>query len=263
MEPLAQSLRRAALYRLAAGALSYPAPALLASVRDQTDRCLAASREGGALAAALAAFRRVQDETPADALAEEYVFLFDRQVPCPPYETAYGDGRRMAGKAAELADVAGFYTAFHLRPSTLHPDMEDHVAAELEFMSILALKEAVARADGLDRALEVTRGAERLFLRDHLGRWAGAFARRLRETTSLPYYRAAADLLGSLVDAEVRALGAKPAPVTGLVGADPLQAESLACPFGGACGPEGAEPDEAPPARDRAAPGRVEPEGAS
>ncbi len=250
MELLTHSLHRAVLYRLAAEALSYPDAALLASLRERADRCLAAARHGKGLASALAAFRQALDEGSAEALAEEYVRLFDRQVRCAPYETAYGDGRRMAGKPAELADIAGFYTAFGLEPSARHPDMEDHIAAELEFMSLLALKEAVALAGGLERELEVTRGAERLFLRDHLGRWAGAFARHLKETTPLPYYRAAADLLASLVDEEVRVSGVEPTRVIERASPDPHEEDRFTCPFNTACGADGAEPQAEPPAPD-------------
>jgi TorA maturation chaperone TorD len=38
--------------------------------------------------------------------------------------------------------------------------MEDHIAAELEFMSVLALKEAYAGAEELPGGLTVTRDAK-------------------------------------------------------------------------------------------------------
>jgi TorA maturation chaperone TorD len=60
----------------------------------------------------------------------------------------------------KLADVAGFYAAFELTPATARPDMEDHIAAELEFMSVLALKEAYAGAEELPGGLTVTRDAK-------------------------------------------------------------------------------------------------------
>jgi TorA maturation chaperone TorD len=60
----------------------------------------------------------------------------------------------------KLADVTGFYAAFELTPATARPDMEDHIAAELEFMSVLALKEAYAGAEELPGGLTVTRDAK-------------------------------------------------------------------------------------------------------
>lgn len=251
-DAIARSLHRAALYRLAAGAFSYPEPGLLAELRSCATRCLdSRGAAGDPLTAAVAGFRAALREPDAVAsiLQQEYVFLFDRQVHCSPYETAYGDGRRIAGKSAELADIAGFYTAFGLAPSAARPDMVDHVAAELEFMSLLALKEAAALTEDLDEALAVTREAARAFLRDHLGRWAGAFARQLADSTAVPYYQAAGRLLAALVDEEVRALGVEPKPAVGLAAADPMQEEQFTCPFGDACDAGGeAAPDPAAPA---------------
>jgi hypothetical protein len=51
-------------------------------------------------------------------------------VRCPPYESAYGEAPQMAGKSAELADLAGFYAAFGLAPAASQPDMEDHVKVD-------------------------------------------------------------------------------------------------------------------------------------
>jgi TorA maturation chaperone TorD len=164
-------------------------------------------------------------------LAGEHVFLFDRQVRCPPYESAYTAAPRMAGKSAELADVAGFYTAFGLMPAEARPDMEDHIAVELEFMSALALKEAYALAEADADGVAVTRAAEVAFLTDHLGRWAEAFGGSLRAATPLPYYAAAAELLTAWVLAEVAALKATPTRLEALADPGPAGDEAFTCPM--------------------------------
>jgi TorA maturation chaperone TorD len=170
-----------------------------------------------------------RDADPA-AVAAEYVFLFDREVRCAPYEGAYG-GRGLAGKGAQLADVAGFYAAFGLRPAETQADMEDHVAAELEFMSALAFKEAWALGEHDAGALEVTRAAEATFLRDHLGTWALAFAQAVQSATPLPFYVTAAGVLAAWVEADAAARGVEPARLEGLQA--PAEEECFTCPMAG------------------------------
>ncbi|HXG02773.1 MAG TPA: molecular chaperone TorD family protein, partial [Candidatus Binatia bacterium] len=144
---------------------------------------------------------------------------------------AWGDGPHPADRPALLADVAGFYRAFGLEASGAEPDSEDHLVAEAEFMSALAIKEAWALAEGLTDAASIVREAQRAFLRDHLGRWAGAFAETLVRTTPLAYYAAAAALLSAWVDAEAAALGAEPARVTARAPVDPVGgADVFGCP---------------------------------
>jgi TorA maturation chaperone TorD len=137
----------------------------------------------------------------------------------------------MAGKSALLADIAGFYAAFGLEPSATHPDAEDHVAPECEFMSALCLKEAYALAEGMTEGLEVTRRAQASFLGEHLGRWAEAFAGAVKEATPLPYYGALADLLIAWAREEIAGLGAEPQRVSGRFGYDPVQEEAFTCPM--------------------------------
>lgn len=229
-QEVAQALGRAAVYRLLGAAFAYP----VAWRFQELAHVAAMAAEAPALAPAvrepLARFAAVAREVDPVAVAAEYVFLFDRQVRCPPYEGAYAAAREPAGKAARLADIAGFYAAFGVTPAAGQPDMEDHVAAELEFMSILALKEAYARGEAHLEGLEVTRGAESGFLADHLGCWPAAFAEALRAATPIPFYTAAAELLDAWVAAELRALGVRPAWAPG-AGAAPPEAESFTCPM--------------------------------
>jgi TorA maturation chaperone TorD len=93
---------------------------------------------------------------------------------CPPYETEYGQ-RHVFGQAQDLADIAGYYAAFGLEPAP-RGERVDHLTCELEFLSILALKEAAALAGQAGEAAAVCREAEASFLRDHLGRWLPALA---------------------------------------------------------------------------------------
>src|SRR3972149_5433040 len=119
---VAEALERAATYRLLGAAFRHPTEARLAE---------------GALGAAAAG--------PPPAAAAEHAFLFGRAQRCAPWESVYGEPAPFADAAACVADVVGFYETFGAA-SAAEPEMEDHIAAELEFMGGLALREACALA---------------------------------------------------------------------------------------------------------------------
>jgi putative dimethyl sulfoxide reductase chaperone len=228
--PIQERLERASLYRLLGGALARPQPERLAELAGAAEAL--APAVAPAVAEPLARFAAAARATDTAVVGDEYVFLFDRGAKVPPYEGAWEDAPQLAGKAALLADVAGFYAAFGLVPGEAQPDVEDHIAAECEFMSALALKEAYALAERDDEGVAITRTAQARFVGDHLGRWSGAFAEALREASPLPYYGALADLLGAWVRAEIEHLGAAPSVVLGSAGYDPIQeAEGFSCPM--------------------------------
>jgi TorA maturation chaperone TorD len=220
------ALARAAVYRLLGAAFAYP-------TSDRQPGIAALARAAGgaapALAGPLAELARCAETGDPAALGEEHVALFDRAARCPPYEGAWG-AAQPAGKAALLADVAGFYAAFGLVPAGAQPDVEDHVAAECEFASALCLKEAWALGQGDAERGEIATAALGAFLRDHLGRWAGAFAGALAEATAEPYYRALAAALAAWVAAETARLGLDPAPVGGPAPA-PSEEDCFTCPM--------------------------------
>jgi TorA maturation chaperone TorD len=108
----------------------------------------------------------------------------------------------------EMADVSGFFRAFGVEAS---PACErvDHISAELEFMHLLAVKEAVSlHEEGAGEHSEVCRDAARSFMRDHLGRWAPHFGESLVEQNADPVYAAAGRLLGGFVEFDSAAIEA-------------------------------------------------------
>jgi len=238
-----ERLERASLYRLLGWAFAYPVPDDLRAL-GLLARALSETAPSG-LAGPLARLAESVRDTDSADVAAEYVFLFDRGARCPPYEGAWSDAPQLAGKAALLADVAGFYRAFGLGPASAQPDAEDHIAAECEFMSVLALKEAWAVGEDNDEAAEVIRAAERSFLAEHLGRWTDVFTAALREATPVAFYGALADLLGVWVATEIAALGATPVRLDGRPCRDPIQEEeAFTCPMAPA--PSHDEGEEAP-----------------
>lgn len=212
-EPVRDALRRAVVYRVLAGAFAYPTREHLDEV-GRTAATSAAVDPSPPVAEALRALAHAARDADAGLLAETHVALFERGTACPPYEGAYGVPQ-MSGKAAQLADIAGFYAAFEMTPVPAQRDVDDHIGAELDFMAALALKEGWAAAEQEGEGFEIVRSAERAFVDDHLARWAEAFAARLLEVPPPDFYGAAARLLVAWLSDDCRRLGIVPRPLGG------------------------------------------------
>jgi DMSO reductase family type II enzyme chaperone len=112
-----------------------------------------------------------------------YVTCFGHTVrgDCSMNEIEYGDIKAdPLFQPHRLADLGAFYAAFGLEMTPDAAERQDHISIELEFMSVLAAKEAYALEHQLDdEQAAVCREAQKKFLREHLGRWTPAFTRRL------------------------------------------------------------------------------------
>jgi TorA maturation chaperone TorD len=167
----------------------------------------------------------------------EYWRLFGSGGTVSPYETEY-DPLVGVRKGHELADLLGFYTAFGFKIGEAQREFPDHLAVELEFMSLLLLKVLYARQKGMAEAEELTRDAAAAFLRDHLGRWVEAFAERLQGETESASFRALARLLQTFLGEEGRLLGVTPMTIGASLD---RPGETVQCPFAGQCGALGPE----------------------
>lgn len=100
---------------------------------------------------------------------------------CPLNEIEYGEIKADGlYQPHRLADLAAFYRAFGLDVADDATERQDHICLELEFLCVLAAKEAYALEHQLDAGeLALCLDAEKKFLREHLGRWTPGFARRL------------------------------------------------------------------------------------
>lgn len=117
---------------------------------------------------------------PLGALQQQHDRIFGHTLRgnvCP-YEVEYGRTQALQ-QAQELADLAGFYAAFGLRPAADRRERPDHVACELEFLEFLYRKEiwSIQLRDSEMRG--TTQRAVRRFLRDHLARFGRAFGLEL------------------------------------------------------------------------------------
>ncbi len=138
-------------------------------------------------------------------LQTDHVRLFGHSVrgACPPYELEYDRGE-IIQQTAELADLAGFYTAFGLQLADSAFERPDHAAVECEFMGVLCAKEAWGLETGEPALAESCFDAQRLFLRDHLARWFPAFARRVETADPIGLYGRTALLAREIVNEDCR-----------------------------------------------------------
>ncbi|MBI4659840.1 MAG: molecular chaperone TorD family protein [Verrucomicrobia bacterium] len=143
--------------------------------------------------------------------AADYIASFSHAArgSCPLNEIEYGDLKAdPLFQPHRLADLAAFYRAFGLEISEDAGERQDHICIELEFMSVLAAKEAFALEQQTGRVeLAVCRQTQREFLREHLGRWTPAFARRLSSAVGSSTLGALAGFTHEFIAAECRNAG--------------------------------------------------------
>jgi TorA maturation chaperone TorD len=149
---------------------------------------LAAAPEAGAPAVLEASYQRLFGHTTRGSVSA--------------YETEYGEDTAFQ-QPQQLSDVSGFLAAFGLQAN---PDQGrervDHVSVECEFLAFLARKEAYAVEHREEPMLKETRRGIRLFLRDHLGRFAPALGRLLLREDPRGFYGALGDLCRRFVALE-------------------------------------------------------------
>lgn len=166
--------------------------------------------DGNVEAAALACVRGLTPDA-LDAFLDDYVAAFGHAArgSVPMNEIEYGDLKAdPLFQPHRLADLAAFYRAFGLEVDAA-AERHDHLCIELEFMSVLAAKEAYAIQQNLDaEPLAVVRDAQRDFLREHLGRWSPAFGRRLCKAADGPL-ATLGDFLRAFVEAECARAGVR------------------------------------------------------
>jgi TorA maturation chaperone TorD len=147
-----------------------------------------------------------------EGLPRRFRLLFGHtsRGPVPPYETEYGTDALFL-QPQEMADIAGFFRAFGLELGRQEHQRVDHVACECEFLAFLCRKEAYALEQGDDDMLAQTTRAQRLFLKDHLGRFGPAFGYRLaREDEG--FYGTLGRICAAFLEGECRRSGLPAGP---------------------------------------------------
>ncbi|EMA46595.1 TorD/DmsD family molecular chaperone [Halobiforma nitratireducens] len=143
--------------------------------------------------------------TDLESLRVDYARLFvgPFEVLAPPYESTYVDDpdRVMTESTVEVTNE---YRQEQVDIGLDEP--ADHVAAELEFVYLLARHEVEALAAGeYETAADYLR-RQHEFLGTHLGRWIGEFADDVRSHADTEFYRRLADETERFVERDGRRL---------------------------------------------------------
>jgi len=213
---------RAALYSAVAVPFLYPEPERIGALRDEEARegvRTAAERLG--LGAEADALLGAVAEASTEAVESAYNALLGvpgegGTYPVVPYEAHYTTGAEVDKEQRRIATVVGLMEAFGVEPGEDFAERQDHLAAELELLQVIASQRAVARheddADAAGRLAE----AEATVLEEHLAGFVPPLAHDLREALDgeggdsdaewtadeegRAVYRAAVDLLEALVE---------------------------------------------------------------
>jgi TorA maturation chaperone TorD len=214
------ALGRSVLYEALAVGFHPPGPETLqrlgttAAVRPLAAAAALVDPSGEAgLACAALQLGGTADAGHAAPLEESYRQLFGHTTrgSLSAYETEYGEDTAFQ-QPQQLGDLSGFFGAFGLRLNERQRERVDHVAVECEFMAFLARKEAYALEQNEQAMLETTRHAEKLFLRDHLGRFAPAFGRLAAAQDPRGFYGALGNLCSRFVPLECARFGVPAGP---------------------------------------------------
>ncbi|MEK6643511.1 MAG: molecular chaperone TorD family protein [Planctomycetota bacterium] len=190
-------LHRAKLARFLAAVLSPPTPVLRQRLSDSTvhDELRESATQLGIDPALVdAVFKAL---CSVDEMEEAYHCLIGHAVrsECPPYELEYRDSE-VFQQSQTLADIVGYYRAFGFDMSTTVHERADHVAAEWEYLAILALKEWKAASQG---DAECCIMAQKDFFAEHVSVWMPAFLSRIRRFDPDSFYSRVAVLAESVL----------------------------------------------------------------
>jgi putative dimethyl sulfoxide reductase chaperone len=145
---------------------------------------------------------RTRDEL---SLAFARLFVGPFHLQAPPYGSVYLEpGNRVMGETTMA--VNRFYEESGLSLDGDSPEMPDHMAVELEFMSYLLQRAMRAEEEGDTETYSFWVEKRRSFLGAFLSRWYGEFCDNIRNGTDDRFYLAFADCLEGVVKRDMEVL---------------------------------------------------------
>ena len=161
------------------------------------------ARSPGTVGIDIAGLAGAADGTETLRLDHARLFVGPFELAAPPYESVYVDREdRVMTEATETVRA-------EYRKAGLDIDIDepaDHVAAELEFVSLLVAAEIEALAAGESEAAEHYLRRQYEFLSEHLGRWVSGMAEHMRERADTEFYRTLGDETQRFVEADGKLL---------------------------------------------------------
>ncbi|MBI4559601.1 MAG: molecular chaperone TorD family protein [Candidatus Hydrogenedentes bacterium] len=228
------SLCRCALYTALSLGFQAPSEETIARLggADSIDALAdaAAPIDGQPLAGLVRRLAQMRDTSALRLLEAAYrrVFGHTSRGVAPPYETEYGDIGIFL-QPQEMGDIGAFFRAFGLVLDSSQHERIDHISCECEFMAFLCRKQAYALESDDPVMGEQTVKAQRLFLREHLGRFGPAFGRRVRREAPDSFYGVLGELCTAFLEADCRFLDAPCGPQFLQLCPDSTQNVPMAC----------------------------------
>ncbi len=144
-------------------------------------------------------FRDAMPEPKQRRLDHAQLFVGPFDLTAPPYESVYVDEETRVMTDTTAAVQAKYHEA------GVDIDIDepaDHIAPQLEFVSLLVTTECEALAAGEFEAVEHYLDRQYEFLTTHLGRWLSELAENMREHADTAFYRLLADETETFVEAD-------------------------------------------------------------
>ncbi len=197
-----RSLVRSHMYFLLAAGFSFPS--------RQFHSCLADGTYSEDICAALAALFpelyviykdeiafSLSTESSFEDFEGSFLSAFEINMPQPSVSLYEGSYVQRNNRPGLLLEIKRFYRHFGLEMAALVNDLDDTLAAELEFMQFLTAKQAQADEQGTDSA--PYRLAQRDFLKRHLTAWLPAFSAAAASNIRNGFFVALAKLVNDFV----------------------------------------------------------------
>jgi DMSO reductase family type II enzyme chaperone len=221
-----QGAARSRMYRLLAGAFTFPEEAFHQAARGGEFLSevleIAAGLPYPLPLAEGEPLRTALGGVPADYVEfqSEYVRLFDVGVPRPPCPL-FG-GLYLGSRRAVMEEVTRFYHHFGLSLGGESREMPDHITTELEFMHFLTFREVSALQGRKDRGPYLR--AQRDFLQRHLARWVPQVMVLAKKQRAAPFFLGLVGLTEAFLLADLAHVASLVGPSTS--GAVPEAAEA-------------------------------------
>jgi DMSO reductase family type II enzyme chaperone len=222
-----QGAARSRMYRLLAGAFTFPEEAFHQAARGGEFLSevleIAAGLPYPLPPADGEPLRTVMGDIPADYVEfqSEYVRLFDVGVPRPPCPL-FG-GLYLGSRRAVMEEVTRFYHHFGLSLGGESREMPDHVTTELEFMHFLTFREVSALQGRKDRGPHLR--AQRDFLQRHLARWVPQVMVLAKKQRAAPFFLGLVGLTEAFLLADLAYVASLVGPSTSGVAPEAAEAE--------------------------------------
>lgn len=159
----------------------------------------------------IAAYLGTTDGASLTELAVDYVRAFighgiDAHSAAYPFESVYTSEKRLMMQDAR-DEVLAIYRSEGIDKRSDWRDGEDHIALELEFMRVMALRCAAAWEDGDEDAAQRCEDVQRAFLAEHLLRWVPTMLADMRRFAKTGLYLGLADLTEGFLAEDAEFLG--------------------------------------------------------